>query len=153
MLKSYIRTKLQTIIHSLHKFFFPGRYKAVTELLVPDLLNIPKIRLGRVGDGTYILPEGLLKGKINLFGLGIADDISFEEDFIRLYPDTTVLAFDPSISELPSVNDKIKFESKGVAGTTSKTGNFISIPDIFKENNLDPQNQTVVKIKFLNTIG
>jgi hypothetical protein len=48
----------------------------------------PKIRIGKDSDGGYIIADiPNIKYSCLLSG-GISDDISFEEDFIKKYPDT-----------------------------------------------------------------
>src|SRR4051812_12443003 len=102
MTKDELRNTAQSIIYFIHKSLFYSHYKKVTELLVPNLFKINKVKMGREGDGTYIWPDGLIKKDNVLISLGIADDISFEEDFIKVYPNTQVFAYDPSIKELPA---------------------------------------------------
>ncbi|MCC8423974.1 FkbM family methyltransferase [Mucilaginibacter sp. UR6-11] len=138
-MKEVIRRNLQSVLYFFHRTFFPTHYRKITELFVPNLFKIEKIKLGREGDGTYILPKNIINQDNVLMGLGVADDISFEEDFIKLYPKTTVYAFDPSIAELPGHNDKIIFQSKGVAGKDSKKKNMVSFDTIIKENSIEKQ--------------
>jgi hypothetical protein len=138
-MKKKLREFLQPIVYSLHKTLFYVHYKKVTELLVPNLFRIEKIKLGREGDGTYILPSGLINNDNVLLSLGIADDISFEEDFIKIYPNTTVLAFDPSIPQLPGHNEKIIFHCKGVAGRDFPKRNLITFDSIIRENKIEKQ--------------
>lgn len=46
---------------------------------------IKLVRIGRANDGGYIVPELALQKADVLIGYGIADDISFEEQFSNLY--------------------------------------------------------------------
>jgi len=146
MLKSKIRKSLSGCIYFFHRILFYTHYKKVTELLVPNLLKIDKITLGRKGDGTYILPNGLIDKDNVLLALGVADDISFEEDYLKIYPNTKIYAFDPSISELPGQNAHIIFQSKGVAGKTSERKKLITFDTIIRENNIEKDKQIVVKM-------
>jgi hypothetical protein len=139
VIKSRAREFVKKAIYFTHKKMFFYHYKKITELLVPNLFKIDKIRLGREGDGTYVLPKDLINNSNVLISLGIADDISFEEDFIRIYPETVVLAFDPSIRELPSSNEKIIFKSKGVAGKNSKSKSHITLDSIIVENKIEKE--------------
>ena len=69
------------------------------------LYNTPltKIRVGNQNDGGYVIAK--LENKYDLFiAGGICDDISFEEDFIKLYPDLLCYAFDGTIDSLPNNN-------------------------------------------------
>lgn len=145
-MKDKIRIIAQSIVYFFHKKLFYGHYKKVTELLVPNLFKINKIKLGREGDGTYIMPAGLLDNDNVLIALGIADDISFEEDFISLYPKTTVYAFDPSIDELPGKNANIIFQSKGVAGKNSPKKKLITFDSIIKDNHVNEEKKIIIKM-------
>lgn len=145
-MKSKYREAIRPIVYFFHKKLFYDHYRKVTELLVPNLFKIDKIKLGREGDGTYILPVGLIDKDNVLIALGIADDTSFEEDYINRYPNTTVLAFDPSISELPKKNDKIIFRSEGVAGRNSKKKKLITFDSIIRENRIEKDKQIVIKM-------
>ena len=55
------------------------------------------IRLGRKNDGGYLVPKkSLAKTKI-VFGFGLSDDWSFEEDFKRL-SEAKIICFDRSVN-------------------------------------------------------
>jgi hypothetical protein len=54
----------------------------------------PLVRLGRDGDGGYILPMALLAPSALLLSAGLHDDWSFEKDFKRHRPDAHVVAVD-----------------------------------------------------------
>lgn len=90
----------------------------------PSVLTVykspfPKIRLGKDNDGGYIIaviPD--INYKIFLAG-GIETDISFEEDFIKKYPDVKCYAFDGTINGLPHKNDKITFIKKNIGSTNN----------------------------------
>src|SRR5579863_3009498 len=146
MTKSRLRTIAQQIVYFLHKKLFYVHYKKVTELLVPNIFKIDKIKLGREGDGTYILPKGLIDNENVLISLGVADDISFEEDYMKTYPNSKVFAYDPSIPKLPGENTNIIFQSKGVAGKNSKKKKLITFDSILQENKIEIEKQIVIKM-------
>lgn len=61
----------------------------------------PKIRIGKNNDGGYVICD--IDQNYDLFiAGGIADDISFELDLLKLYPKLICHAFDGSIDQLPS---------------------------------------------------
>jgi hypothetical protein len=71
-----------------------------------------KKRLGRDYDGGYIIADiPDIKYSILLAG-GIETDISFEEDFIKKYPNVKCFAFDGTIDKLPTDNSNIIFIKK-----------------------------------------
>lgn len=86
------------------------------------LYNTPltKIRVGNQNDGGYVIAK--LENKYDLFiAGGICDDISFEEDFIKLYPDLLCYAFDGTIDSLPNNNiQNIKFIKKNISNINDK---------------------------------
>jgi len=71
---------------------------------------LPKIRLGRIGDGGYTIIDKL---DYDFFiSCGINDDISFENDFLNKYPNINCLAFDRSIDKLPYNRDRLSLIKK-----------------------------------------
>jgi hypothetical protein len=54
----------------------------------------PLVRVGRDGDGGYIVPAAALKPSALLLSAGLHDDWSFEKDFKRHRPDARVVAVD-----------------------------------------------------------
>jgi hypothetical protein len=56
---------------------------------------IDLVRIGRNNDGGYLISLSDIKKSNLLIGLGIADDWSFESDFVK-YNDTEVIAYDAS---------------------------------------------------------
>ena len=74
-----------------------------------------KIRVGKDFDGGYII--GRLPVKYDLLlSCGILDDVSFENHFLELYPDTSsAFAFDGTIENLPiEAKDEITFIKKNI---------------------------------------
>jgi hypothetical protein len=104
----------------------------------PSVLTVykspyPKIRLGKDYDGGYIMVDiPNIKYDILLSG-GIANDISFEEDFIKKYSDVKCIAFDGSIDKLPKENNGITFIKKYIGYKNSKT--YTNIYDYIDSNN------------------
>jgi len=73
-----------------------------------------KKRLGRDYDGGYIIADiPDITYSILLAG-GIEDDLSFEEDFIKKYPNVKCIAFDGTIDKLPTDNSNIVFIKKNI---------------------------------------
>jgi hypothetical protein len=91
-----------------------------------------KIRLGKDNDGGYIIaviPD--IKYKIFLAG-GIETDISFEENFIKIYPNVKCYAFDGTINGLPHENKNITFIKKNIGAINN--AHETNIHDIINEN-------------------
>jgi len=66
-----------------------------------------KVRLGKDFDGGYIITEIPDINYTILLAGGIETDISFEEDFIKKYPNIKCFAFDGTINNLPKENTNI----------------------------------------------
>lgn len=90
----------------------------------------PKTRLGQDYDGGYImckLPN--IKYDCLLSG-GVSTDISFEEAFCKLYPDTPCLAYDGTIEGIMSDETNIQFIKKNIGAVeTDNTTNLHNIID------------------------
>jgi hypothetical protein len=83
----------------------------------PSVLTVyespyPKMRVGKPNDGGYVIvkiPE--VKYSILISG-GILDDISFEEDFLKIYKDTRCITYDGSVDGLPYPSKNVEFFKK-----------------------------------------
>ena len=84
-------------------------------------LSAPQIRVGNPdGDGGYIIHD--LSGSYDcLLSGGIADNIQFEEDFLRRNPGILCFAFDGTIPALPKTGAPICFVNKNLGPTSSDT--------------------------------
>jgi hypothetical protein len=83
-----------------------------------------KIRLGSKNDGGYVLADGMDYDL--LLSCGIANDISFEEEFLKKY-NVKCVAFDGTIESLPHCNDSIEFIKKNITNSeTDTTTNLIN---------------------------
>jgi hypothetical protein len=67
----------------------------IKELKVYNV-HSPKIRLGRNSDGGYIINELIEKNSRRLISLGMADEDSFEKDWVFRHPEKPVEAYDGS---------------------------------------------------------
>lgn len=73
--------------------------------------NLTKIRIGNQHDGGYIaLKEICEKTKFG-YSLGIGNDIGFEVDFIKRFPDVKIECFDPTIESLPKHSNNESFKN------------------------------------------
>jgi hypothetical protein len=102
----------------------------------PNVLTVykcpfPKLRLGKEYDGGYIIADIPNIQYTTLVASGIANDISFEEDFVAKYPSVQAFAFDGTINTLPKENVKIHFIKKNIGNTNNeKVTNLHDILDI-----------------------
>lgn len=79
-----------------------------------------KIRVGKDGDGGYVIGEGFEYDL--LIGCGIADDDSFERAFLEANPKIECYAYDGSIPNVPNPETpRLNFVKKNIAGEESET--------------------------------
>lgn len=82
------------------------------ELLETYKTPFSLIRLGRNCDGGYVIPEESIND--NLLTCGIADEISFEEDYIKRVAHPNIHCFDGTIENFPSRNPLYSFHCKNI---------------------------------------
>ena len=80
-------------------------------LIVYESIN-PKIRVGSMNDGGYVIADTLQYDC--LISGGISDDITFEKDFCSRFPSTPCYAFDGTIHKLPEEHPSIQFIKKNI---------------------------------------
>ena len=132
-MKETVKHRMVEKLFELHGKFFTSQYKSLLELLQPQIINVEKLRLGKVGDGTYVLPTGIINNDCYLLSFGVADDISFETDFSELFQQSKIFAFDPSIDSMPATTASIHFESIGVSGQSFPKWKLYTLSDIIKK--------------------
>ncbi len=76
---------------------------------------IKLIRHGRDFDGGYVVPELALESAQILMGYGIADDISFEENFSEIYKKHSY-GFDCGVPKIEVHNEMCHFVSECISG-------------------------------------
>ena len=90
-----------------------------------------KKRIGKPNDGGYVIAN--LPDVYDLFlSGGIANDNTFETDFLFEYPNIPCYAFDGTIPQLPQSNDKIVFIKKNLGNINN---NEITNLHEYMENN------------------
>lgn len=79
-----------------------------------------KFRVGKPYDGGYVI--SLLPGNYDIIiSCGIANDISFEQHLMQIYPNLMCIAFDGTIDNLPYPESKIRFVKKNIGSVNSET--------------------------------
>lgn len=139
---------LRQMMIKVHKTFFKRHYSSLLKIIQPTIFGLKKMAFGRNGDGTYILPEDLIKNekKYVLLSFGISNDISFEKQFHEKFPLIKIYAFDPTIERLPEDTDFINFFKIGLAGRRNRRLNLYSLNDIFDKLELDREMIYIMKI-------
>jgi hypothetical protein len=78
-----------------------------------------KKRVGKDNDGGYIICDIPNIQYDLLLSAGICNDISFEEQFLDLYPNVPCFAFDGTITTFPSTTKPISFIPKNIGPQTT----------------------------------
>ena len=99
---------------NMKKNKLPESLNFLAPTLVEDL-----IRLGRDGDGGYVVQKAAVMKTKYLISLGICDDWSFEESFKRQIPGLPIDAYDFSVSTKTFANGIIKNIQKLITGRSS----------------------------------
>lgn len=131
-----------------HKGLFRKHYVEILQMLVPAVIGSEKKSFGRIGDGTYVLPTGLISNDNNsiLLSFGISDDMSFEKQFNSEFPNIEIYTFDPTIERLPEEKTKIKFYKMGLAKKDYAGRRLFSLDSIFKKLNLSFDKLYLLKV-------
>lgn len=84
-------------------------------------LNYPRIRLGRKGDGGYVMYDipGITYDL--LLSGGLNDDTSFDDDFLSKFPYIECYGFDGTINSAPSKNGRFHFIKKNIGAHNTDT--------------------------------
>jgi hypothetical protein len=97
------------------------------ELLQQYKVRSPLIRLGRQGDGGYVLPQVLIDEAEVFYGYGVGSDISFELDFLERKK-ISIKLFDHTVDSLPGNlrSSQITFIKEGLSAVKSDHKNTFS---------------------------
>lgn len=105
-------------------------YQFLKEIQVYDC-EFQKVRIGNESDGGYVALHEVCDKTRTLYSFGVEDNITFEQDFVRRYPQALVKLFDHTVDGLPSNHPNFAFVKKGIAATPSK--NFVALSSILDE--------------------
>lgn len=108
-----------------------------SKLIPYDVPEFTKKRLGKNGDGGYVVPMDVLKEVEAVVVFGINDEDSFEKDLAN-YVDPKKVPFylcDPFVPYTAAGTNDFTFCSLGLAGETK--GNMITLPDFLRRYSLE----------------
>lgn len=83
--------------------------KFLNEIKIYDCPDLTKIRIGNQHDGGYIALKEICAKTPIVYSFGIGDDIGFELDFAKRYPQAKFKLFDPTIDKLPLEHPRFEF--------------------------------------------
>ena len=87
--------------------------KLLDEIRVYDC-ELTKTRLGRPGDGGYVVLRELCEKTPKVYSFGVGDDTSFEREFADRFPQAEIILHDPNVKELPSSDRRLSFLRYGI---------------------------------------
>ena len=97
------------------------------------------IRIGPNSDGGYIIADGLQYDAF--ISCGIGNDIRFEEDFLKKYPNLKCFAFDGTIVQFPQHNSNIEWINKNISSynsqSTTNLSNYLTGNNIFLKMDIE----------------
>jgi hypothetical protein len=124
------------VFFALVYYFFPSRetFTDTTHYLQVYEPIWKQLRVGRPADGGYVICVGEnFKYDLFLSG-GINDDVSFEQQFLQMYPEVVCHAFDGTIKGLPSIDvnkNSIVFHKKNLGKINDE--NTSNLNEYFKQ--------------------
>ena len=135
--------KDKQLLLRVFEYFFEFIFKKIIFILRIDILLNDLVRLGNDEDGGYIFHKAE-KDYESLISFGIAEDISFEQDFNKLYPLAKISAFDPSVNKLPEPIDNTNFYKKGISKVDSDQ--YLTLESISKKFQIAVNDRSVIKM-------
>lgn len=109
-------------------------FNNIFKFLTPyKINNLSEIRLGRLNDGGYFVPQEMLNSIFRCYNYGVADDISFEQELVKINPRAIVRSYDHTVEYPEKINDNIFFKKEGISAY--KTEQLNSLYNHLAENN------------------
>lgn len=119
-----------------------GQNQLMTVLakLQPQTSDFPKIRVGSMGDGGYVLPDDL-DGLSAVLSLGVGGEVSFDAWFAdRGVP---IYQYDPTVDGPPTPHPRFEFSKLAWAPTDGDGG--MSLDGMMRRHGLDNSNDVLLK--------
>lgn len=110
---------------------------------VKKTIGVDLIRMGRYGDGGYVMVNDLHKNKI-AYSFGIGDETTWEENIAEYGID--VFCYDYSINYMRKTSDKINFYKLGVAGHDMPEQDLFSLETLIRQNHHENEQYMILKM-------
>jgi hypothetical protein len=114
-------------------------YAAKFRELLQVSKNFALPRIGRLGDGGYLIPD-LKYG--NLISIGVGKETSFERD--KFLSETKIVMFDHTVAQPPNLPKNISFHRMGVGKQSEK--NLLDFNKIIRISDIDEQAINLLKV-------
>ena len=87
-------------------------HQFLRKIEIIDCSGMTKLRIGNLCDGGYVVLKEICEQTKAIYSFGVGDDVSFELDFVRRFPDVQVILFDPIIERLPREHPNFVFSKE-----------------------------------------
>ena len=109
-------------------------------LKIKRAANLKFVRVGRRGDGGYVMIDDFCKGNGGVaYSFGISNEISCDADMAKLGYE--VFMYDMTINGLPYTHEKFHFFKEGIGGKKDEAKSLDTLENFIKrnghENNFD----------------
>lgn len=113
---------------------------SVIRLLRPQLSRFPKVRIGSLADGGYVLPDDL-EGISDLLSIGIGEEVSFDVHFARA--GVPVYQYDPTVECPPVDHERFQFHKEAWAPQDGNGG--LTLESMIRRHGLAGTNNAILK--------
>ena len=138
---SILNQQIDTIFSYLYNI---NNESSIYQLLKPqDVFGKKKVRIGKKGDGGYVLLNDFDNIKI-AYSFGICDDVSFDKELADKNID--VYMYDHTIKNLPYQNPKFHWKKIGLTGHKKKNDNMETLKELLIENGHIKEKNMILKI-------
>ena len=139
-----IASDINSRLGEYEAFLLAPRVAALLSRLQPfTALNLKLIRLGKPGDGGYIMHEDF--GEIDAaYSMGIANDVSWDAEIARR--GKPVYMYDHTIPGLPAEHEQFHFNRVGISDTYSESPPLRPIPFLLAANGHQEANNLLMKM-------
>lgn len=127
-------------------------------LKIRRVKNNSFIRIGRMGDGGYIMIDNFSKGGAVAYSFGISTEVSWDADMAKRGYD--VFMYDMTIDKLPYENEKFHFFKEGIGGVKDETKLLDTLDNFIARNGHKNNSDMILKMdvegaewNFLETVS
>ena len=149
--REQLRTELEKKGYITDGLYEPSVYPSkdpdflhqVVELLKTKMVRGGSYRrIGRENDGGYVMLDDF-QSITAAYSFGIADDVSWDYDISSYGID--IYMYDPTIEDLPKMNDRFHFYKQGISGE-SETDDYKKLTTFLKNNKHSKEENLLLKI-------
>lgn len=138
-----IEKKLEII--NENQLIYQNKFNIYNLLISKEVFGHKKIRIGKKGDGGYVILDDLKKIKI-AYSFGIAREISFDKEIADKNID--VFMYDHTIKGIPFKNSRFHWKKIGLKGINTNDNNnkLKTLPELLEKNGHSKENNMILKL-------